>query len=27
MFDSNTNAFVKDAKGLHRWSHMEDVTL
>jgi hypothetical protein len=27
VFDSNTNAFVKDAKGLHRWSHMEDVTL
>jgi uracil-DNA glycosylase family 4 len=27
VFDSNTNAFIKDAKGLHRWSHMEDVHL
>ena len=27
VFDSNKNAFVEDAKGLHRWSHMKDVEL
>ena len=27
VFDSNENKFIKDPKGLHRWSHMEDVVL
>ena len=27
VFDSSKNAFVEDTKGLHRWSHMKDVTL
>lgn len=27
VFDSNTNKFVEDKKGLHRWSHMKDVEL
>ena len=27
VFDKETNKFVEDPKGLHRWSHMKDVQL